>query len=179
MIPRWTVYPSLVLLTSAPFLAVPKPLGDDPHAGVAAATHARGVAGPVPEGVAEPGATVRTSFDQVVVLGIDGMDPEILAEVMEKHPDRMPNFRWLIESGSGIRSLGTSIPPQSPVAWSNFITGQNPGGHGIYDFIHRNPTTRGPAPSTSTALSPTCRISSAGISSRSRARSKSRGSGFS
>ena len=148
MIPRWTVYPSLVLLTSAPFLAVPKPLGDDPHAGVAAATHARGVAAPVPERAADPGSSVRTSFDQVVVLGIDGMDPEILAEVMEKHPDRMPNFRWLIESGTGIHSLGTSIPPQSPVAWSNFITGQDPGGHGIFDFIHRDKETYGVLGST-------------------------------
>jgi predicted AlkP superfamily phosphohydrolase/phosphomutase len=36
------------------------------------------------------------------------------------------------------------------VAWSNFITGRNPGGHGIFDFIHRNPKTRTPAPSTVT-----------------------------
>ena len=38
----------------------------------------------------------------------------------------------------GVRSLGTSTPPQSPVAWSNFITGRNPGGHGVFDFIHRD-----------------------------------------
>ena len=31
------------------------------------------------------------------------------------------------------------MPPQSPVAWSSIITGMNPGGHGIFDFIHRNP----------------------------------------
>jgi predicted AlkP superfamily phosphohydrolase/phosphomutase len=31
--------------------------------------------------------------------------------------------------------LGTSIPPQSPVAWSNFITGMDPGGHGLFDFL--------------------------------------------
>jgi predicted AlkP superfamily phosphohydrolase/phosphomutase len=35
--------------------------------------------------------------------------------------------------------LGTSIPPVSPVAWANFITGAGPGSHGIFDFIHRNP----------------------------------------
>ena len=34
-----------------------------------------------------------------------------------------------------------ACPPQSPVAWSNFITGMDPGGHGIFDFIHRDPKT--------------------------------------
>ena len=37
---------------------------------------------------------------------------------------------------------GTSTPPQSPVAWSNFITGRDTRcGHGIFDFIHRDPET--------------------------------------
>ena len=35
--------------------------------------------------------------------------------------------------------LGTSTPPQSPVAWANFINGAGPGSHGIFDFIHRHP----------------------------------------
>src|SRR5262249_43278192 len=30
-------------------------------------------------------------------------------------------------------------PPQSPVAWANFINGAGPGSHGIFDFIHRHP----------------------------------------
>lgn len=88
---------------------------------------------------------VFADHPRVVVLGIDGMDPEILAEAIEKYPDEMPHFRRLVEEG-GIHSLGTSIPPQSPVAWSNFITGRNPGGHGIYDFIHRDPVTRALVP---------------------------------
>jgi predicted AlkP superfamily phosphohydrolase/phosphomutase len=52
----------------------------------------------------------------------------------------MPNFARLAETGS-FRRLTTSIPPQSPVAWSNLITGMNAGGHGIFDFIHRDPKT--------------------------------------
>ena len=36
-------------------------------------------------------------------------------------------------------ALGTSTPPQSPVAWANFINGAGPGSHGIFDFIHRHP----------------------------------------
>ncbi len=80
------------------------------------------------------------TFPRVVVLGIDGMDPDLLREAMERYPDRMQNFRKLAEQGGGVMDLETSIPPQSPVAWSDFITGSNPGGHGIYDFIHRDPS---------------------------------------
>lgn len=75
---------------------------------------------------------------RVIVLGIDGLDPHLLDRYMKD--GRMPNFQRLEQEGS-FRELGTSIPPQSPVAWSNVITGMNPGGHGIFDFIHRDPHT--------------------------------------
>ncbi len=52
----------------------------------------------------------------------------------------MPNFAKLVAEGD-FRRLTTSLPPQSPVAWSNLITGMNAGGHGIFDFIHRDPKT--------------------------------------
>lgn len=71
----------------------------------------------------------------VVVLGIDGMDPRLLERFVAK--GRMPNFERLMRTGS-YSPLQTSIPPQSPVAWSSFITGMDPGGHGIFDFIHRD-----------------------------------------
>lgn len=71
----------------------------------------------------------------VVVLGIDGMDPKLLHRFIAK--GRMPNFDALMNSGS-YSELRTSIPPQSPVAWSNFITGMDPGGHGIFDFLHQD-----------------------------------------
>jgi predicted AlkP superfamily phosphohydrolase/phosphomutase len=90
-----------------------------------------------------PSAEVK--YPRMVVLGIDGMDPEILAEAIALYPERMKNFKRLAEEG-GINSLGTSVPPQSPVAWSNFITGRNPGGHGIYDFIRADRTTRAAMP---------------------------------
>ncbi|MCB9898999.1 MAG: alkaline phosphatase family protein [Planctomycetes bacterium] len=74
----------------------------------------------------------------VFVLGIDGVDPVILQRLADE--GRMPNFARLAAEGT-FQKLGTSNPPQSPVAWSNFVTGMNPGGHGIYDFIHRDPKT--------------------------------------
>ena len=37
--------------------------------------------------------------------------------------------------------MATTTPAQTPVAWSTFATGTNPGGHGIFDFIRRDPRT--------------------------------------
>lgn len=73
---------------------------------------------------------------KVIVIGFDGMDPR-LAETM-MNAGRLPNLHRLRSQG-GYRVLGTSIPPQSPVAWANFINGAGPGSHGIFDFIHRDP----------------------------------------
>jgi len=78
------------------------------------------------------------SVKKVLCLGLDGMDPVLLRQFMAEGV--LPNFSRLIEAGD-FRVCGTSIPPQSPVAWSNFITGQDPGGHGIFDFIHREADT--------------------------------------
>jgi predicted AlkP superfamily phosphohydrolase/phosphomutase len=75
---------------------------------------------------------------QVVILGIDGMDPVLLKTYVDE--GRMPNFSKLMARG-GFSALETSVVPQSPVAWSTFITGMDPGGHGIFDFLHRDPET--------------------------------------
>lgn len=73
---------------------------------------------------------------KVVVLGIDGMDPKLLQTFVEQ--GRMPHFKALMAEGD-FRPLETTMPPQSPVAWSTFMTGMDPGGHGIFDFIHVDP----------------------------------------
>ncbi|MGB2691458.1 MAG: alkaline phosphatase family protein [Thermodesulfobacteriota bacterium] len=83
---------------------------------------------------------------RLIVIGFDGMDYKLLKNLMSE--GKLPTFKKLSEEGD-FKALGTSIPPQSPVAWSNFITGMNPGGHGIFDFIHRDPETMFPYLSTS------------------------------
>ena len=80
----------------------------------------------------------RPGVDKVLCLGLDGMDPQLLRRFMDEGV--MPHFSRLAAEGD-LRACGTSTPPQSPVAWSNFITGRDPGGHGIFDFIHRRPDT--------------------------------------
>jgi predicted AlkP superfamily phosphohydrolase/phosphomutase len=84
-------------------------------------------------------ADSQTRLPKVIVLGIDGMDPHFV----EAHIGSLPNVEKLAKEGE-FKRLATVIPPQSPVAWSTFITGMDPGGHGIYDFIHRNPETLTP-----------------------------------
>src|SRR5512139_2122998 len=74
---------------------------------------------------------------KLLVLGMDGMDHGLVQGWLGQV--KLPAFQKVLREGGGFRPLGTSIPPQSPVAWSNFITGTDPGGHGIFDFIHRDP----------------------------------------
>jgi predicted AlkP superfamily phosphohydrolase/phosphomutase len=89
---------------------------------------------------------------KVLVLGFDGMDPKLLQEFMDE--GLMPHFTRFLEQGAQFQPLGTTIPPQSPVAWSSFTSGTDPGGHGIFDFIHRDPRTMLPFLSTSSAQAP-------------------------
>ncbi len=78
------------------------------------------------------------SARKLIILGIDGMDPVVLKRLMDD--GKMPHFKRLQSEGD-FKPLATTTPPQSPVAWSTFITGMDPGRHEIYDFIHRDPAT--------------------------------------
>ena len=92
----------------------------------------------------------RAAGKRMIVLGIDGMDPVFV----ETHFASLPNLNRLRQQGT-FRRLATTIPPQSPVAWSSVITGMDPGGHGIFDFVHRNPSTRMPVSSMAETTEPT------------------------
>jgi predicted AlkP superfamily phosphohydrolase/phosphomutase len=91
----------------------------------------------------------RAAGKRIIVLGIDAMDPGFL----ERHWDALPNLNRLRLTGD-FQRLGTTIPPQSPVAWSAFITGLDPGGHGIFDFVHRDPKTMEPVSSMAEVEAP-------------------------
>jgi predicted AlkP superfamily phosphohydrolase/phosphomutase len=95
----------------------------------------------------------RDTGVKVIALGLDGMDPRRVTQMMRD--GRLPTFARVARDGY-FGPLGTSTPPQSPVAWASFISGCNPGGHGIFDFIHRDPETYMPFLSTS-RISPSTR----------------------
>jgi len=72
---------------------------------------------------------------RVVIVGLDGLDPEIAENYMKAN--KLPNLSKLKAQG-GFYRLKTTTPSISPVAWSSFATGVNPGRHNIFDFLARN-----------------------------------------
>lgn len=94
---------------------------------------------------------VKGDLPKTVVLGFDGVDPDFLARWMKE--GKLPNLKRMADNGT-FNPLGSTNPPQSPVAWSAFATGMNPGKTGIYDFIKRDPASYLPAMATSTVSQP-------------------------
>ena len=73
---------------------------------------------------------------KTLVLGFDGASPVLI----NKWINYLPTFRKFKEQGI----FGQTIPPipaQTPVAWTTFMTGKNPGNHGIFGFIMRKKGT--------------------------------------
>ena len=74
----------------------------------------------------------------LVIVGGDGMDASLVERWVAD--GRLPNLTRLSSQG-GYGRLRTTFPAESPVAWSTAITGLNPGKHGIFGFLHRDPRT--------------------------------------
>ena len=72
---------------------------------------------------------------RVVILGLDGQDPELTDQFMTE--GLLPNLARLRDRGT-FRPLGTTLLAESPVAWTSFQTGCNPGKHRIFDFLVPN-----------------------------------------
>jgi predicted AlkP superfamily phosphohydrolase/phosphomutase len=76
-------------------------------------------------------------FDgRIIILAFDGLSPHIMEPLLAR--GELPHFAQLARDGSYAR-LATSNPAQTPVAFTGFATGKNPGAHGLFDFIHRDP----------------------------------------
>jgi len=80
----------------------------------------------------------RPAVRRLIIVGFDGQDPGLTERWMAE--GKLPNFKRLAEDGCFHR-LRTSTPSVSPVAWSCFSTGTNPGRHNIFDFLDRDPRT--------------------------------------
>jgi len=79
-----------------------------------------------------------TSDKKLIIIGFDALSPTIIEPLMKD--GKLPNFQRLKQQGS-YTQIATSNPSQSPVAWTVFSTGRNPGKNGIFDFIKRDPRT--------------------------------------
>jgi predicted AlkP superfamily phosphohydrolase/phosphomutase len=73
---------------------------------------------------------------RVVVIGLDGGTFDLILPWVQK--GHLPAFKKLMEEGVW-GELQSTMPPLTGPAWSSFITGKNPGKHGIFDFMSRNP----------------------------------------
>ncbi len=81
------------------------------------------------------GLSKNAKARRVIVLGLDGLDPSIVDRYMEE--GILPVLKRLSEQGT-FKRLATTLPSISPVAWSSFQTGVNPGAHNIFDFLSRD-----------------------------------------
>jgi predicted AlkP superfamily phosphohydrolase/phosphomutase len=78
---------------------------------------------------------------KTLILGFDSFDPAVFEEMAGKN--QLPNFEKFMQNG-GYSRLEVCSPPQTEVSWTSIATGADPGGHGIFDFVHRDPATYTP-----------------------------------
>ena len=76
---------------------------------------------------------------KILIVGLDGVTWDVLGPLMAE--GKMPALKRVCEQGaSGV--LTSTTPPITPAAWTTFLTGKQPGSHGIIDFerydIHTN-----------------------------------------
>ncbi len=95
--------------------------------------------------------TARSRVKKVVVLGLDGLDHALINKFLDE--GKLPNFTKLKDTGC-FKPLASTVPPISPVAWSTFQTGSNPGKHNIFDFLTRDKKTYAPILSSTSIRGP-------------------------
>ncbi|MBM3999617.1 MAG: nucleotide pyrophosphatase [Planctomycetes bacterium] len=83
----------------------------------------------------------KARFRRIVMLGLDGLDHGLTTRLLAE--GKLPNMAELARRG-GFQPLGSTLPPISPVAWSTFQTGVNPGKHNIFDFLTPDEKTYAP-----------------------------------
>lgn len=97
---------------------------------------------PPPEGRAEwprwdarrcVGSYTRNVTARALILGLDGADPEL---VLALGPERLPTLHRVMREGAWAR-LRTVQPPATLPNWTSFLTGLDPGRHGVFDFTTR------------------------------------------
>lgn len=73
---------------------------------------------------------------RVLVIGLDGATLDLV--VPWAKAGKLPVLSRLMQEGNYAR-LRSVLPVLSSAAWASFMTGMNPGKHGIFDFVRRGP----------------------------------------
>jgi predicted AlkP superfamily phosphohydrolase/phosphomutase len=71
---------------------------------------------------------------KLLILALDGFDPHLFS----LWRDHLPHLSRLAQNGAWGPAISVT-PPMTFPAWSSFLTGANPGQHGIFDFTERQP----------------------------------------
>jgi predicted AlkP superfamily phosphohydrolase/phosphomutase len=76
--------------------------------------------------------------EKMLVIGLDGATFSIIKPLVDG--GKLPTFQRLLKHGAnGV--LESTPDTNSPCAWSTFITGKNPGEHGIFGFFENLPNS--------------------------------------
>jgi predicted AlkP superfamily phosphohydrolase/phosphomutase len=78
---------------------------------------------------------------KTLILGFDSFDPNVFEQLAGRN--QLPNLEKFSQRG-GYSRLEVCSPPQTEVSWTSIATGMDPGGHGIFDFVHRDPASYTP-----------------------------------
>jgi predicted AlkP superfamily phosphohydrolase/phosphomutase len=103
-------------------------------------------------------------YDRIVVLALDSLTWDVVKPLLDDGV--MPRLAAFLKRAHA-GTLNSTIPPHTAAAWSTFLTGQEPGRHGVLDFIHYDPVKQRTAFQDSSATRPNSfltRLSAAGIS---------------
>jgi len=77
--------------------------------------------------------------EKLLVTGLDGATFDVIDRLAAA--GEMPFTASLLERGSRA-PLRSTTPPFTPMAWSTYLTGLNPGRHGIFDFLQFDPDSK-------------------------------------
>jgi predicted AlkP superfamily phosphohydrolase/phosphomutase len=78
----------------------------------------------------------KAGMNRVLIIGLDGATFELITPWTQE--GKLRHLGHLLKTGAH-GALQSTIPPMSPPAWTSFMTGKNPGKHGVFDFTARKP----------------------------------------
>jgi len=73
---------------------------------------------------------------KVLIVGLDAATFDLIIPWIAE--GKLPNLAALMKEGAWGR-LASILPPITPPAWTSFMTGKNPGKHGIFHFLEAQP----------------------------------------
>lgn len=75
-----------------------------------------------------------TAHRKLIILALDGASPELVERWASQ--GHLPHLRKLMEEGA-FGPLESVIPPVTGAAWGSFLTGLNPGRHGVFEWLRQ------------------------------------------